>query len=307
MSLAAALPEIPTNLVVVGWGLLGLAAGLILTPLVVLFRDYDDDVTDAESGGQAAVDPPVASPSSPDSVEEPVEEPVGTATEPGLPPPPQCPHCGGTIPWIPGVPVPLAALWSRRCPHCVAKLAGPAVVPVLATVVLALLAARFGLGLELLAFTYIGLVGVVLAVIDARTRRLPNPLVLPAYPIAVALITAAALAPSATTAQLGYALFGLVGVGAFFLVLWLIHPAGMGWGDVKLSGILGLYLGWLGFANLLFGIFAAFLASSLVGLALMVAGRGTRKTQIPLGPFLLAGLLGAVLAGDMPQHFLGWD
>ena len=70
----------------------------------------------------------------------------------------------------------------------------------------------------------------------------------------------------------------------------------MGFGDVKLAGLLGLYLGWLGWIELAVGAFAAFLFGGLVGLALLVTGRAGRKSHLPFGPFMLVGALLAILA-----------
>ena len=63
----------------------------------------------------------------------------------------------------------------------------------------------------------------------------------------------------------------------------------MGFGDVKLAGVLGLYLGWLGWAEVVDGGFLGFLFGGVVGVALMVVRRAGRKSQIPFGPFMLAG------------------
>jgi leader peptidase (prepilin peptidase)/N-methyltransferase len=84
---------------------------------------------------------------------------------------------------------------------------------------------------------------------------------------------------------------------AFYFVLAFIYPAGMGFGDVKLAGVLGLYLGWLGWAELVIGGFLGFLYGGVVGLLLMLVRRAGRKSQIPFGPFMLVGALTAILWG----------
>ena len=100
------------------------------------------------------------------------------------------------------------------------------------------------------AFCYLAGIGVPLAVIDARCQRLPDALTLPSYPVALALLGfAALLLPGGSGHFLG-ALLGLVLAGGIFVLQVLIYPAGLGWGDVKLSGLLGLYLGWLGISAL---------------------------------------------------------
>ncbi len=72
----------------------------------------------------------------------------------------------------------------------------------------------------------------------------------------------------------------------------------MGFGDVKLAGVLGLHLGWLGWGQLALGAFLAFFLGGVVGLALIATGRATRKSAIPFGPFMLVGALVAVLVGE---------
>ena len=95
------------------------------------------------------------------------------------------------------------------------------------------------------------------------------------------------------------ALAGLAAAWLFFALLALIHPGGLGWGDVKLSGVLGLYLGWLGPTAVAAGLFGAFVLAALAGLGLIAAGRATRKSQLPFGPFMLVSAI-AVIAATGP-------
>ena len=115
---------------------------------------------------------------------------------------------------------------------------------------MAVMVARFGPSPVLPAYCYLAGIGAPLAVIDARHRRLPDLLTLPSYPVALVLLgLAALLSPAAAGISCG-ALAGMAGRLAVFLLQVLVYPAGLGWGDVKLSGILGLYLGWLGLGAL---------------------------------------------------------
>jgi leader peptidase (prepilin peptidase)/N-methyltransferase len=81
----------------------------------------------------------------------------------------------------------------------------------------------------------------------------------------------------------------------FYFLLRALYPPGMGFGDVKLAGVLGMYLGFLGWQHVLAGTFAAFLFGGLWSLGLLVSRRGTLKTSIPFGPFMLAGTVAAML------------
>ena len=84
---------------------------------------------------------------------------------------------------------------------------------------------------------------------------------------------------------------------AFYFLLLMVYPRGMGFGDVKLAGLLGMYLGWLGWGQLVVGAFLGFLLGGVVGGALMAARRATRKSAIPFGPFMITGAYIAVLVG----------
>jgi leader peptidase (prepilin peptidase)/N-methyltransferase len=159
----------------------------------------------------------------------------------------------------------------------------------------AVLALRFGPAPALPAFCYLAAIAVPLAEIDTSCRRLPDSLTLPSYPVALALLGAAALLQPGGGQHLVTALCGMTLALAFFLIQVIAYPAGLGWGDVKLSGVLGLYLGWLGPGALVTGLFLGYLIAAAAGLALMASRRATRKSRIAFGPFLLGGTLAAVL------------
>lgn len=154
---------------------------------------------------------------------------------------------------------------------------------------------RFGLSPQTPAFCALAAVGVPLAFFDARTSRLPNVVTLPAYPVSLALLAAAAPFLAGGTGRLVHALIGMAAAVAFFGVLVLVSPAGIGMGDVKLAGPLGAYLGWLGATAFVAGLLAAWLLAAVTGLGLMAAGRADRKTQIPFGPFMIIGAFLVIL------------
>jgi leader peptidase (prepilin peptidase)/N-methyltransferase len=158
-------------------------------------------------------------------------------------------------------------------------------------------AQAIGASWALPAFLYVAAVGMALAVIDWDTKRLPNALTLPSYPVLAGLLLLAAGLDSDWAELVRALLGGLLLFIAYFLLA-LIYPAGMGLGDVKLSGVLGMALGWLGWSALVVGSLAAFVLASVVGLALMVGGRAGRRTLIPFGPFMLAGALVGMLWGE---------
>jgi leader peptidase (prepilin peptidase)/N-methyltransferase len=158
---------------------------------------------------------------------------------------------------------------------------------------------RFGLSPQTPAFCALAAAGVPLAFIDAREFRLPNTVTLPAYPACLALLGVAAPYVAGGAGRFTHALIGMAAAVAFFGVLALLSPSGIGLGDVKLAGPLGAYLGWLGAAALAVGLVGAWLLAAVTGLRLMLAHRADRKTQIPFGPFLIAATLGVVLASGL--------
>ena len=179
------------------------------------------------------------------------------------------------------------------------RTAATAVIVASAALAFGMMVVRFGLSPVLPAYGYLAVAGAALAVIDARQRRLPDRLTLPSYPVALALLGLAALVQPGGGAHFTGALAGLGIALALFLAQAVIYPAGLGWGDVKLAGILGLYLGWLGLAVLVAGLFLGYLLAAVAGLGLIAAGRASRKTQLPFGPFLLAGTLAAIVLSGL--------
>jgi leader peptidase (prepilin peptidase)/N-methyltransferase len=147
---------------------------------------------------------------------------------------------------------------------------------------------------ELLAFWWLAVIAVTLAFIDLAVYRLPDRLTLAAYLGTGGLLTAAALAGGRFDDLLRAGLAGAA-LAAFYLLLFLINPAGMGLGDVKLAASLGTALGWLGWDIVVSGAFLGFVAGGLYGAALMVTGRASRKSEIPFGPFMIIGAFVAIL------------
>ncbi|MGW3581165.1 prepilin peptidase [Streptomyces rubiginosohelvolus] len=160
------------------------------------------------------------------------------------------------------------------------------------------LAAATGARPELVGWLALAPVAVLLAVVDRRVHRLPDPLTLPLAAAAVLLLGGAALLPGHAGSWTSGLLGGLA-LGGFYLLLFLINPNGMGFGDVKLALALGVALGWYGWTVLFVGGFAGFLFGAAYGLALVLLRRAGRRTGIPFGPFMIAGALTGVLLGAL--------
>lgn len=173
-----------------------------------------------------------------------------------------------------------------------------AVATGLATVgVFALVTARLGAVPALPAFLLLAAAGVALAVIDLRTSRLPDVVVLPTGAGVLLLLGVAAVAQDAGGA-LGRAVAAMVALFLFYLAQALVWPGALGMGDVKLAGLLGLVLGWLGWGEVVVGTVGANVLGVCTGLAVAAARRTGLRTRFPFGPAMLAGALLAILVGD---------
>lgn len=130
-----------------------------------------------------------------------------------------------------------------------------------------------------------------LAVIDARTKRLPNRIVFPLYGLGAIGLTAAS--------WLGHEwwrmIVALVAAALLYGLFWLLwFFGGMGYGDVRLIGLIGLYLGWIGPQAVESGVLLGTLAASVYYLGKMILRRATRKTTLAFGPYLIAGAWAAL-------------
>ena len=196
-----------------------------------------------------------------------------------------CPHCGTA----------LGGWRAIRCGHCRRTLATPVLPELVTAAVLALLFGRFGGEPDLLAFGFLGALGVALSAIDIAVHRLPDRLTLPAYPVLIALLAVAAVTGHHGGA-LARALLAGVALALGYLLLALLRPGQLGLGDVKLAGLAGLALGWLGWPTLGLGAALGFVLCAVVSLALLAVRRISLHSAICFGPFLLGGAMLAILA-----------
>jgi leader peptidase (prepilin peptidase) / N-methyltransferase len=134
-----------------------------------------------------------------------------------------------------------------------------------------------------------------LAVIDWRTRLLPTYLIWPTSVALVALVLVG-WAVTGDTDAVVRAGFGMVTCVAFYFLLWLVYSRGLGFGDVRLSGPLGLALGWAGWGQVLIGVYAGFLLGGVIGGVLALVKIVQRKA-FPFGPFMLLGAVVGLLWG----------
>lgn len=160
-----------------------------------------------------------------------------------------------------------------------------------------LLAWKFGLDWALPAYCVLagGLLG--LSVIDLHTKKLPRQIIYVTAMIGVPLLCLAAIVRHEPR-RMWMMLLGAAAAFAFMGAVYVVSRGGMGDGDVRLSPLLGAYLGWLNPGFVAVGLFFGFLAGAVVGVAMMASGRAGRKTAVPFGPFLALGTVVAVFVGQ---------
>jgi leader peptidase (prepilin peptidase)/N-methyltransferase len=218
----------------------------------------------------------------------------------------RCPRCETEISARDNIPVVSWLLLRGSCRSCREPISARYPLVELGTAALFGATAWWvGASWALPAFLYLAAVAVALSMIDLDVHRLPDLIVLPSYAVALALLLLPAVVDGRWDDLFRGVLAGLA-LFAFYFVLVLVYPAGMGFGDVKLAGVLGLYLGWVSWGAVVIGTFAAFLLGAVVGITVMVTGRGGRKAKIPFGPFMFVGAaIALVAAAPLVDWYVG--
>ncbi len=142
------------------------------------------------------------------------------------------------------------------------------------------------------ALAWAGVAGVVLGAVDLAVHRLPDRVTIPAYAAVATALLVDAVALGTWPALLRALLAGAAAFGGAAVAA-VLSARGLGFGDVKLLGLLGLVLGWVGWGALLAGVFLGLVTGAAASLTLIAAGRAGWRTALPFGPPLLVG---AVLA-----------
>jgi len=227
-----------------------------------------------------------------------------------------CPKCGHPIRWWDNLPVLSWLILRGKCRDCGEPISTryPAVEAFTGLFFAGIawwalagglsLQSELALAVATVAFLYLGAISTALALIDLDVHRLPNKIVLPAYVVGVLLLGAASIIEG-DFAQLLRAVIGAAILFAAYFLMAIVYPAGMGFGDVKLAGVLGLYLAWLGWGELAVGAFAAFVLGGVFSLVLLLLKKVSRKSGIPFGPWMLAGAwLGTFAGGIISERYL---
>lgn len=176
-------------------------------------------------------------------------------------------------------------------------LKGPMLVPLANAALFVAVCVRFGADWALPAYLVFFASLLAISVIDLKLQIIPNRIVYPTMFVSVPLLAVAALAEHDGGRLVRALLSGAVAWAALLLIH-LIQPGGMGFGDVRLSFVLGLFLGWISWSHVLVGLFLGFLLGAVVGILLVAIRLRKRTDHVPFGPFLAFGAAIAVLVGD---------
>jgi leader peptidase (prepilin peptidase) / N-methyltransferase len=210
----------------------------------------------------------------------------------------RCPRCDTTLKHWDNVPVISWVLLRGRCRSCHGAISIRYPLVEVATAALFVAAAlRFGADPVLPAFLVVFAALLAISAVDLERFIVPNRILYPALFMAAPLLVVAAALDGDWSSLWGAALGGALA----WVLLFAIHmasPKGMGFGDVRLAGLIGMLLGWLSIGHVLLGLFLAFLTAALIGVGLMVAGVRGRKDRVPFGPFLALGAITAVFVGS---------
>ena len=210
----------------------------------------------------------------------------------------RCGACGLRLGPLDLVPVVSWLALRGRCRRCRTSIGIEPLVLELGTAALFVaIVLRFEESVETVAFCVLVAGLLALSWIDLRIKRLPREISYTTLAIGAPLLVVAALVNDEPR-RIWTMVLGAVLATLFMWAVHVLSRGGMGDGDVRLSPLLGAYLGWLGLAYVPVGLFLAFLAGSIVGVIGMIVGRAGRRTALPFGPFLALGTVVAVFVGD---------
>jgi leader peptidase (prepilin peptidase)/N-methyltransferase len=218
-----------------------------------------------------------------------------------------CPNCQHPIGERDNIPVVSWIILRGRCRQCHSPISLRYPLVELSTGILfALTAWRLGTHVDLGAFLILDAALMALALIDLEHLLLPRSIVYPA----LGGVGGWLLGSAAYYGQWHRLLIAALCALIWFVVFWLLNflsPRSLGYGDVRLTLVLGIALGWLGVGDVLIGFFAANLIGAVIGLTLIALKKMSRDQPIPYGVYLALGTVVAVLIGPaLLTHWHYW-
>ena len=219
-----------------------------------------------------------------------------------------CPNCDQPLKWRDNVPLLSFIILRGKCRSCGQPISWQYPLVELSAAVISIMALlKFDLSSAFLAAAFFMLVLLTVAVIDLQRQIIPNRIIIPAmiFSAAVALFTALIgrdFLPVAGRTSLLMAAVGFAAGGGLLLLVAVIRPGGMGGGDIKLAGFMGIFLG----PYVIMALFIGFLLGSLAGLTSIILLHKSRRDLLPFGPFLSFGaILTLFFGGAILKWYLG--
>ncbi len=217
-------------------------------------------------------------------------------------PPSHCVACSAPIHTYDNIPVVSYVVLRGRCRVCGAHIPPRDLILELCTATLfALVAWRSASVWAVPAYCVLAASLVAVSAIDIEHMRIPTPLIYATAAIGAPLLILASAGTHRWSALLSAVVSGAVAFAAFF-ALYFAVPKGIGFGDVRLAGLCGGFLGWIGYREAIVGFLLSFILAGLPAIALLAMHKVQRRTQIPFGPFLAAGTMISVLFGVQIVH-----
>ncbi|SDB87013.1 leader peptidase (prepilin peptidase) / N-methyltransferase [Raineyella antarctica] len=178
--------------------------------------------------------------------------------------------------------------WGRRVCYSTSRWLHSGVVGFVAAVLAGAAVNLSGTWWEIASFWLLGVACGVLICCDLAVLRLPDPIMVLAYPVFLGALLIAA-AGTGQWPRFGRALLAGLVLLVFYLINALVFPSGIYLGDVKFAGLLGAWLGWFGWVHLVWGTLLAAILGGVLGLGVIISRRGDRKTEYPYGPMMALG------------------
>jgi leader peptidase (prepilin peptidase)/N-methyltransferase len=212
-------------------------------------------------------------------------------------PPSHCVACSAPIANRDNIPVVSYLLLRGRCRHCSARIPPrDALLELVTGVLFVSLAWRLPSVWALPAYCVLAAFLVAMSAIDLEHMRIPTPLVYATAAVGAPLLVLASAGSHRWPALLSALVAGAVAFAAFFTLFFAV-PKGIGFGDVRLAGLCGAFLGWIGYREAIVGFVLSFILAGVPAAVLLAMHKVQRRTQIPFGPFLAAGTMVVVLFG----------
>ena len=217
-------------------------------------------------------------------------------------PPSHCVACSAPVRAYDNIPVVSYVVLRGRCRACGARIPPrDALLELGIGILFVLLAWRLTSAWALPAYCVLAAAVVGISAIDVEHMRIPSTLVYSTAVLGAPLLVLASAGTHRWSALLGALIGGAVAFAAFFTLFFAV-PKGIGFGDVRLAGLCGGFLGWMGYREVIVGFLISFIVAGVPAAVLLAMHKVNRRTQIPFGPFLAAGTVITVLFGEPVIH-----